>query len=241
MLQLQTNSYNLDVAKVFSVCTAVFLSCVDSEYKLQERNKSISVDNSISLSRAEIYARTGLDDDEQIEIESALQECKILVVEPLKNIPNKNYYYLNTDLLDKVSTAKNPVEVLGNEKAQQFVRQPRVEPISKRQNRIIQLKNKVSISNPTIKQCMYDWIDAIYSNPKGFLSPTGVSIAQQTLLAYASDNQEKQTAVLKIAADKEYRDITWAITEYEKQFGTGTDIMNYNDKTHTCNASSETF
>lgn len=238
MMYLQINSYNLDVAKVFGVCTAVFLSCIDNEWQSQIRNKSISDDNTISLSRAEIYARTGLDDEKQIEVELALQECGVVVVKPLKNIPNKNYYNLNFEQLSKILTAEHPTDVLSAEKAKQFVKQPRVEPLSKRKNRILQLKKKITIADPVIQQYMCDWIDAVYSNPKGFLSPTGVTIAQEELMAYAQDNQAKQIAVLKIAIKGGLRDITWAINDYEKQAGVGTrNFMDYNDKTHVASQS----
>lgn len=236
MLYLQINCYNIEVAKVFGVCTAVFLSCIDNEYQFQQRNKSISEDNTISLSRAEIYARTGLEDDKQIDVELALQECGVLVVKPLKNIPNKNYYNLNSEQLNKILTAENPSDVLGDEKAKQFTKQPRVEPISKRKNRILQLKKKIIVADPVVQQYMCDWIDAVYTNPKGFLSPKGVEIAQEELLAYAKGNQEKQIAILKIAIKGGLRDITWAIEQYEKQAGVGTrNFMDYNDKTHVAN------
>lgn len=246
MLHLQVNSYNLDVAKIFGVCTAIFLSCIDNEYEAQARNKLISADNTISLSRAEIYARTGLDDEKQIDVELALQECGVLVVKPLKNIPNKNYYNLNAEQLNKILSAEDPTNVLGNEKAKQFIKQPRVEPMSKRKNRILQLKNKIVVSDPVIQQYLCDWIDAVYTNPKGFLSASGVTIAQDELKAYTKDDQAKQIAILKIAIKGGLRDMTWAIERYEKDTGVGTrNFMDYNDKAHVATnadvASDETF
>ena len=95
MMFLQINSYNLDVAKVFGVYTAVFLSCLDNEFEYQSRVHSISEDKSISLSRAEIYERTALDDEQQADVELSLSQSGVLIVKPLKNIPNKNYYSIN--------------------------------------------------------------------------------------------------------------------------------------------------
>lgn len=232
MIYLQTNSYNLEIAKVFGVLTAVFLKCIDDEILFQERNKLISEDKTISLSRAEIYARTALDDDKQIDIEFALQECGVLIVKPLKNVPNKNYYIFNQEQLIKIMVAEDPSEVLGTEKAKQFTKGARIEPLSKRQNRIIGLKKKITIEDPVVKQYLVDWIDAVYSRQKGgFLSPTGVTIAQEELIAYAKDNQEKQIAILKIAIKGCLRDLTWAIEQYEKQNPVGTrNFMEYNDK-----------
>lgn len=233
MMFLQINSYNLDVAKVFGVYTAVFLSCLDNEFEYQSRAHSISEDKSISLSRAEIYERTALDDEQQADVELSLSQSGVLIVKPLKNIPNKNYYSINYEQLNKILLAEDPSKVLGEEKANQLIRKPRVEPISKRKNRILQLKKKITVQDPVIQQYLCDWIDAVYTNPKGFLSPTGVTIAQEELLAYAEDSQEKQIAILKIAIKGGLRDMTWAIQRYEEQAGVGTkNFMDYNDKKH---------
>jgi hypothetical protein len=219
MIYVQTNSYNLEVAKVFGVCTAIFLGCINEEFEYQLRHKSVSANNAISITRAEIYERTGLEDTKQVEIELALTECGILITKPVKNVPNKNYYTLNDAQFIKIMNSVNPSEVIGEEKAKQFTKQPRVEPINKRQTYIIQLKKKINVSDPVIQQYLVDWIDAVYAKPKGFLSPTGVTIAQQELLAYTKDSQEKQIAILKIAIKDGLRDLTWAIERYEKQSG----------------------
>ena len=58
-----------------------------------EENKRLKItNNTVSISRAEIYARTGLNDDAQKDVELALQECGVISVKPLQNVPNKNYY-----------------------------------------------------------------------------------------------------------------------------------------------------
>ena len=226
MMCLQLNSYNVDVAKVFGICSSIFLSCLDSEFQYQERNKGLSADSSISLSRAEIYARTALDDDKQVEVETSLKEVGVLAVKPLKNIPNKNYYIINKDNIDKIMNSENPEEFIVS--AKQFLPKKRVEPISKRQSRILSLKKKVNVSDPVIQQYLCDWIDAVYSNPKGFLSPSGITIAQEELMKYAQ-TQDKQIAVLKIAIKGGLRDMTWAIDRHKAESGVGSrNFMEYN-------------
>ena len=182
MIYLQLMNYNLDIAKVFGPCSAIFLSCLDMENAFHKRNTNN--DSSMSLTRAEIYERTALDDEKQHEIEIALQECGVLIVKPLKNIPNKNYYIINEEQLFKIMQSNNPTEIIGEEKSKQFIQKPRVEPINKRQSHIIQLKKRIKVDDPIIQTYLIDWIDAVYSNPKGFLSPTGIDIAQQELKAY---------------------------------------------------------
>ena len=241
MIYLQLMNYNLDIAKVFGPCSAIFLSCLDMENAFHKRNTNN--DSSMSLTRAEIYERTALDDEKQHEIEIALQECGVLIVKPLKNIPNKNYYIINEEQLFKIMQSNNPTEIIGEEKSKQFIQKPRVEPINKRQSHIIQLKKRIKVDDPIIQTYLIDWIDAVYSNPKGFLSPTGIDIAQQELKAYSGDNQEKAINILKIAIKGGLRDLTWAIEQYESKSGANSNnFANYSDiKADVNNASEEIF
>ena len=241
MIYLQLMNYNLDIAKVFGPCSAIFLSCLDMENAFHKRNTNN--DSSMSLTRAEIYERTALDDEKQHEIEIALQECGVLIVKPLKNIPNKNYYIINEEQLFKIMQSNKPTEIIGEEKSKQFIQKPRVEPINKRQSHIIQLKKRIKVDDPIIQTYLIDWIDAVYSNPKGFLSPTGIDIAQQELKAYSGDNQEKAINVLKIAIKGGLRDLTWAIEQYESKSGANSNnFANYSDiKADINNVSEEIF
>lgn len=241
MIYLQLMNYNLDIAKVFGPCSAIFLSCLDMENAFHKRNTNN--DSSMSLTRAEIYERTALDDEKQREIEIALQECGVLIVKPLKNIPNKNYYIINEEQLFKIMQSNNPTEIIGEEKSKQFIQKPRVEPINKRQSHIIQLKKRIKVDDPIIQTYLIDWIDAVYSNPKGFLSPTGIDIAQQELKAYSGDNQEKAINILKIAIKGGLRDLTWAIEQYESKSGANSNnFANYSDiKADINNVSEEIF
>lgn len=242
MNYLQLCSYSLDIAKIFGVQASVFLSCIDSEHKYQERTHTLNANNTVSISRAEIYARTGLNDDAQKDVELALQECGVISVKPLQNVPNKNYYILFQEQLTKILESSNPLDVIANANATQFVKGPRVEPVSKRQTHIANLKKKIKVNDPVIQDYFCQWIDSVYDNPKGFLSPSGVEIAQEELLAYTKDDQAKQIAILKIAIKGSLRDMTWAIERYEKQYGVGTrNFATYNDIKADESSSDEVF
>lgn len=245
MNYLQLCSYSLDIAKIFGVQASVFLSCIDSEHKYQERTHTLNANNTVSISRAEIYARTGLNDDAQKDVELALQECGVISVKPLQNVPNKNYYILNNDQLNRILESGDPKQVIDSEKANQFIKGKRVEPTSKRKTHIIQLKKKVNLEDPVLQDYFIQWIDAVYSNPKGFLSPKSVEIAQEELMAYAKNSQEKQISIMRIAIKNGMRDITWAIQRYEDQEGVNSrNFSNYNDSKATeddIDSSGETF
>lgn len=229
MLYLDTNSYNIEVARVFGVCTSVMLSCLFREYAYQQRNKLLNANNTMAISRQEIYEKTGLDDDKQRDVELSLQECGVLVTKPLQNVPNKNYYILNEQQLTKIMTANDPADVIGEAKASQFTLKHRVEPISKRQSKIVDLKKKIKVNDPVIHQYLIDWIDSVFVNPKGFLSPKGVEIAQQELYAYCRDDQAKAIKILEIAIKGGLRDLSWAIDKYEEKNGVDPESRNFNN------------
>lgn len=216
MIFLQVASYNVDVAKVFGVCSSVFLSCLDFEFERQKRNNQLNANNTVAVSRAEIYARTGLDDDKQIDVENALVECGVISMKPLQNVPNKNYYIINQDQLKKIIESEDPETVIENKGAKQFIKQPRVEPVSKRQTHIAKLKKKIKPTSPIVDQYLCDWIDAVYTNPKGFLSPSGVEINQKELEAY-TQNEDTKIEILKIAIKGGCRELSWAINRYEDE------------------------
>lgn len=234
---LQINCYNLDLAKIFGINVSVLLTCIDNEFKYQSRQNSLSENNTIILSRAEIYARTGLDDEEQKDAELALQECGVLTIKPLQNNSNKNYYILYEDQLNLIITSEKPEDMIKNSQAKQFLKK-RTEPVSKRQTHIASLKKRIKVEDPVIQTYMCDWIDSVYDKPKGFISPKGVEIAQEELFAYAK-TQDVQIALLKIAIKGGLRDLSWAIEQYEKQNPAGSrNFAVYNDIVAEKNTSS---
>ena len=95
MIFLQSRSYNLRTAKIFGVRAATFIGFLLEQFDLQLRNKTINNNDTISISRSEIYENTALDDSEQSAIEANLVECGVIVTKPLQNVPNKNYYIIN--------------------------------------------------------------------------------------------------------------------------------------------------
>ncbi len=243
MTYLNSNSYNVDIAKVFGVCSAIFLTCIEEERAFQIRHKLINDNDTLAISRQEIYERTALEDEKQIDVELALSECGVISVKPLKNVPNKNYYILYENQLDKIMKSSNPEDVIKNSSAKQFIKKPRVEPMSKRQTHINSLKRVVNCDDQVIKQYLCDWIDAVYTNPKGFLSPSSVNIAQQELEQYAKGSQAVKIDLLKIAIKGGLRDLTWAIETYEKEHKfNSSNFASYNDiKSNGSNIVNEVF
>lgn len=245
MIYLNSYSYNVGIAKIFGVCSSIFLTCLQDEYDLQLSNKKLNLNNTMSISRQAIYDRTGLDDDKQKEVESSLIECGVLTVKPLQNVPNKNYYVLNTKQLDKIISAPEPIKVIENENAIPLIKKPRVEPQSKRKTMIANLKGRIKTESPIIRQYMCDWIDSVYVNPKGFMSPSSLNISEEELNTFTKGDEDKQIEILKIAIKNGWRDISWAIKRYVEQNGSdgiSNNFVSYNDiKSDGTNVADEAF
>ncbi len=226
---LSINSYNVDVAKVLGVRTAVLLSYLHNQYQNQLLNNTLNNTNTMSVSRGSIYENTALDDNEQIDIEVSLVECGVLTVKPVKNAPNKNYYIIHNEQLLKILNATNPSDVLSTAKASQFIKGKRSEPVSKRQSHISKMKKMVKVEDPIMQDYFIQWVDSVYANPKGYLSAKAVEIAQQELLEYAKGDQDLQVKIIIIAIKNSWRDIQWAISKYEELNGDNRNFTTFTD------------
>ena len=158
MIYLQNSSYNIDIAKLFGINSAILLTCLDMEYCYQKRNNKILDNDAISLSRAEIYERTALDDTQQSDVEFSLIECGVLSMKPVQNSSSKNYYIINFIQLEKILSSSNPADIISSEKADQFIRGRRKEPLSKRQTYINKLKTKIKVEDPIVQQYFVDYV-----------------------------------------------------------------------------------
>ena len=91
---------------------------------------------------------------------------------------------------------------------------PRTEIPSKRSTYINSLKKSIEESDVILKDLYFDWIDAVYANPKGFLSQSGIKEMRKTLSDFTSDKKVEKE-IIKIAIKNGYRNLDWAINEYQ--------------------------
>ena len=218
MNNIKTYSYNLHIAEIFGIHSAVLINCIIDERDYQRRIKHNN-ENIIALSFDEIYARTALSADKLTDVEQALIECGVLSIKPFQKIKNKNYYILNEAQLNKIITAVLPQNEILQAVPIAFNKDSNtkhVKTTTKRDMHIASLKKSIDIEDPIIQQYLCDWIDSVYSNPKGFLSISSVKISITDLFNYTNNDQNKQIEILQIAIKGGMRDLTWAITQYEK-------------------------
>ena len=63
------------------------------------------------------------------------------------------------------------------------------------------------------------WFDAVGANPKGFLSKRSIEIFQKNIDDFANHNLDVALKLIEIAIVGGFRDASWAIESYRRQFG----------------------
>lgn len=213
MFSFNVYSYNTDIAKVFGVCSAVFVTFLAAE----KTKLNVNGSDELALSRDEIFAITALDFEKQQEIEKSLIECGVLAVKSFRGNKNKNHYLVDFDRLQIImNSASNVIELfepLKFEKKPKAAEQKAVE--TKQQRHVASLKSKFSSYEPVLRQYLCDWVDAVYDKPKGFITAAGLKISLNELDCN-SNSVDESIEILKIAIKGGLRDLTWAINKYNE-------------------------
>lgn len=210
-------TYNLKMATIFGVCSAIFLSLL---IDTKEENLYQLVDEKyFMLSRQTIYDYTGLDDLKQLEVEDNLKECNLIEVLPVKNNSDKFYYSLDENLLQKFLEAKSTEDakklLTKSARKKSLISVPRTTPPSKRALYIDNLKKSIKEEDVLLREDYLNWIDSVYGNPKGYLSVSSIQQCIKTLNEFSKGNKQLERDIVKIAIKNGWRNIDWAIQEYK--------------------------
>lgn len=209
---LHTVSYNVDVAKVFGVNSAILLSTINSRIYFSADTVDYT---EVALSRDDIYNMTGMPNDIQKKSEDALIMSGVIVVKPFRLNSDKNYYSINHKVLTDVMNSGN---LIYNEDDFGYIKKVVTEKkkrVPKRVKEVADLKKVIETTfvditdHIELKQLMMDWVDSVYSNPKGFLSKQSMLLSLKDVLEIKS--KEDRENVMAVAIKNGYRDISWAI------------------------------
>ena len=204
-----SHSYNVELAKKYGVKSAILLSYVFSL-------RSATVDKEVLLNREQIKNATGLIESEQKEAEDILYQNHILTLKQFTGKAEGNYYIVNPIQIDRSETNQTISNMFIPKATQIIEQESRISKEDvKRESIKRNLKNSVQVSDDTLKQYIWSWIDTIYEKPNGFLSKSAVELAVQELSNFSTDVSVR-IEVLKIAIKFGYKDIKWAINSYQR-------------------------
>lgn len=199
--------YNVKVAEMFNLETAVYLDIVLNIYEKAVRKNKISGGKFV-IDRDYIKKRTTLDESEQGKIEESLirvgvisrtEPCTISIDLPLlANIVGSD----DEDI-------RSGVEKLANIKTK-----------SKRKTKkdvfADMAKKEINTGDAELNSILEQWVDALVAK-QGWVNKMIVTEGQSKLIKFASPNLSKAKTVAKIATTNAYRDMEWAINRYKEQ------------------------
>ena len=166
-----------------------------------------------TIDRAYIHKRTTIDSKKQEEIEKTLLKIGILE----KSKENSDTISLNITIL--TSILMNPDEKLIkniNKIIKQNAKSPKV-----RKDEIIKqnLKNQIFTTNDELLEAYGKWIEAVYDK-EGWMSTEAIIAAQEAIDNYSNRNLDLALNIIRIATINGYRDATWAINVFNKDYKT---------------------
>ena len=161
-------SFNIKVAEVLGLHTAIYVSeLININNKALHKNK-INEAGYFKVDRKYITSRTTLQPDEQKQIEDKLVEIQTLQIDP----NDRDAFKIDINNLANIAISDDVKFLKDVSKITANVKQPKK---TKRQSYIEVLKDCAAHENAELNQAYMDWVDGVYANPKGFLSPKSVS------------------------------------------------------------------
>lgn len=198
--------FNSKIASMVGLKPAIYISEVLNIYDKATRKNVLAENKYCTLDRSYIERRTTLSKDEQMESEKVLSDLNILE----KN--KDGSVYLNVKSIIALMSANEEI-VSAVEKKSKATRKTR------RQSQFDALKSYIICDNEELKSAYCDWIDAVGANPKGFLSKRSIEIFQKNIDDFSNHNLDVALKLIEIAIVGGFRDASWAIESYRRQFG----------------------
>lgn len=198
-------SYNIRLAHILDLNSAIYISeLLNINRKAIEKNK-LKEGGFFKLNRDYIEERTTLKKEDQKEIDTRLKSIKLIDIGESSDLLK-----LNIDVLTSI--------ILGEKELVATVVQTAKRGRPSKQEIVIRaLKANIETTNAELRQAYEDWIDAV-SAKQGWMTKVHVIEGQNTLNNYNTTRDlDIALNILKIATMGGYRDISWAINEYEKK------------------------
>lgn len=200
--------YNIRVAQIVGLEAAVYLTeLLNINEKALRKNKV--EENFFTIDREYIKERTTLSTERQLELEGNL--LKVGILEKADNSVNT----LSVNLTVLTSILMSPDEKLIKNITK--IAQQKITKRGKDEAVRDSLKSNIETTNEELFAAYSDWIDAVYAK-EGWMSKKAIVNAQSVVDAFANRNLDIALKVIDIASVNGYRDMTWAVNAYKRDY-----------------------
>lgn len=202
--------FNVKLAHIIGLNASIYLSQImDINEKAIRKEKTDK--NFFTIDREYITKRTTISEKEQKEIENNL--IKIGVLE--RSAENADTILLNITVLTSILMSPDE-ELIKDISALSKPKQKRTKADAIKDT----LKQNIITTNTELRTAYFGWIDAVYEKD-GFMTKQAVVSAQARLDEFSNRNLDIALKVLEIATINGYRDVTWAINTYNRDYKVG--------------------
>lgn len=208
-------SYNIKVAKVFGLHSAIYIAELMNILEKANKKDKLVEDKYFVLDRKYITKRTTLDTEEQLAIDYKLAQLSIIV----KPAGAVDTLWLDVDKL-AATISSDDEAYLGKVAKRAQVKTTALPGIkmTMRQKKAEEMKSYITEVYPELREAYLNWVDAVYENPKGFLSKRAVELFQRDVDIFANGYLDIALSVVDIAIKGGYREASWAIEKFNKDY-----------------------
>ena len=205
-------SYNVKVAQIMGLNTAVYLSeLININRKAINKDK---IDNNcFTINRQYIENRTTISIEEQLKLDKKLQDVGILG----RNTDNSDMVYIDVNSLTNMIAAGDAklLERVTKLTKLKDVGNMKVGKMTQKQRDIENCKTAISTTNEELRTALCGWIEGVFARPNGFLSKRAVTIFQNELYKYTNGDLDLALKLVDISTVGGYRNFEWAREEFE--------------------------
>lgn len=213
-------SFNIKLAQILGLETSIYLSEIMNINEKAIRKQKMEEDF-FTIDRNYIEKRTTIGIKKQEEIEKTLLKIGILE----KNPETPDTICLNITIL--TSILMNPDEKL-IKNINKIIKQNAKSPKVKKDEAIKEnLKNHISTTNEELIQAYSKWIEAVYDKD-GWMNSEAILVAEETIDNFCNRNLDLALNIIRIATLNGYRDMSWAIKSYKKDYNVSFRVSNNN-------------
>lgn len=202
-------NYNVKVAQILGLDAAIYVSeLLNINDKALHKNKVKG--EYFTIDRMYIQSRTTFDEPAQLSIEDKLVKLGIVV----KDEKAPNDISLNITALTSIMMSTDETLLKDISKIVKSKSSPK-----KTKSEAIKdtLKENITTTNEELRAAYSDWIDSVFAKD-GWMSKKAVVSAQGVVDDFSKFDLDVALKVVEIAAINGYRDMSWAVNTYKKDY-----------------------
>lgn len=202
-------SYNIKVAEILGLHPAIYLSEL-MNINDKAIKKSKTKQNYFTVDRSYITRRTTLSKEEQLKIDKQLFEIGLLKPNSdCKDTVTLDIAVLTSMLAGNETVIKDLKKIVKNSNPK-----PKGTKIQQEREK---MKGYVKTTNLELFEAYSEWIDAVYTK-LGWMSRKAVEVGERMVNETSNHDLDVALKILEIATVNGYKDMTWAVDMYQKNY-----------------------